>query len=222
MHARCCQWPATSGVHYTTSCNTQSSAPEDVWAQHLKHVQMIGIINKLLLLHLLRVYIIYINDLRSNKYQRKTCFGAISHHCEKWLVASSCLSVRSSAWNNSASTGRIFMKFDTRSFRISVDRFQFALNPDENIRALHLMTNIYIYIYICMYEIIWRSFILRRRNLSDESCREIQNTHFVFKKRVPKIVPLMWVGMVQPDRPHATLTFCRRNYFFFILAHFVY
>ena len=65
MHARCCQWPATSGVHYTTSCNTQSSAPEDVWAQHLKHVQMIGIINKLLLLHLLRVYIIYINDLRS-------------------------------------------------------------------------------------------------------------------------------------------------------------
>ena len=80
----------------------------------------------------------------------------------------------------------------------------------------------HIYIYICMYEIIWRSFILRRRNLSDESCREIQNTHFVFKKRVPKIVPLMWVGMVQPDRPHATLTFWRRNYFFFILAHFVY
>ena len=22
-------WPATSSVHYTTSCNTQSSAPED-------------------------------------------------------------------------------------------------------------------------------------------------------------------------------------------------
>jgi len=23
------RWPATSSVHYTTSCNTQSSAPED-------------------------------------------------------------------------------------------------------------------------------------------------------------------------------------------------
>ena len=24
-----CRWPATSSVHYTTNCNTQSSAPED-------------------------------------------------------------------------------------------------------------------------------------------------------------------------------------------------
>ena len=24
-----CRWPATSSVHYTTSCNTQSSAPQD-------------------------------------------------------------------------------------------------------------------------------------------------------------------------------------------------
>jgi len=23
------RWPATSSVHYTTNCNTQSSAPED-------------------------------------------------------------------------------------------------------------------------------------------------------------------------------------------------
>jgi len=39
-------------VHYTTSCNTQSSAPED-WQNHRpKHVELIGIINKLLLLQL--------------------------------------------------------------------------------------------------------------------------------------------------------------------------
>jgi len=45
-------------VHYTTSCNTQSSAPEDGRDQHPKHVELIGIINKPLLLHLVGVYII--------------------------------------------------------------------------------------------------------------------------------------------------------------------
>jgi len=39
-------------VHYTTSCNTQSSAPEDGKNYCPKHVELIGIINKLLLLHL--------------------------------------------------------------------------------------------------------------------------------------------------------------------------
>ena len=44
--------PATSSVHYTTSCNTQSSAPEDGQNNCPKHVELIGIINKPLLLHL--------------------------------------------------------------------------------------------------------------------------------------------------------------------------
>jgi len=56
-------------VYYTTSCNTQSSAPEDGRDQRLKHVEMIGIINKPLLLYLVGVYIIYINDARSNEYK---------------------------------------------------------------------------------------------------------------------------------------------------------
>ena len=43
-------------MHYTTSCNTQSSAPEDGRDQRPKHVDMIGIINKPLLLHLVGVY----------------------------------------------------------------------------------------------------------------------------------------------------------------------
>jgi len=46
------RWPATSWVHYTTSCNTQSSAPEDGRDQRPKHVELIGFINKPLLLHL--------------------------------------------------------------------------------------------------------------------------------------------------------------------------
>jgi len=55
MHQRCC-WPVagreTSWVHYTTSCNTQYSAPEDGKTNCPKHVEVTGIINKPLLLHL--------------------------------------------------------------------------------------------------------------------------------------------------------------------------
>ena len=43
---------ATSWVHSTTNCNTQYSAPEDGQNNFLKHVELIGIINKPLLLHL--------------------------------------------------------------------------------------------------------------------------------------------------------------------------
>ena len=39
-------------------CNTQSSAPEDGRDHRPKHVELIGIINKSLLLHLVGVYII--------------------------------------------------------------------------------------------------------------------------------------------------------------------
>ena len=44
--------PGTSSVHYTTSCNTQSSAPEDGKNICPKKVELTGIINKPLLLHL--------------------------------------------------------------------------------------------------------------------------------------------------------------------------
>jgi len=44
--------PATSWVHYTTSCNTQSSAPEDCQNNCPKHAELTGIINKPLLLYL--------------------------------------------------------------------------------------------------------------------------------------------------------------------------
>ena len=55
--------PAISWVHYTTSCNTQSSAPEDGQNNCPKHVELNGIINKQLLLHLVGclyyLYVIY-------------------------------------------------------------------------------------------------------------------------------------------------------------------
>ena len=39
-------------MHYTTNCNTQSGAPEDGQNNCPKHVELTGIINKLLLMHL--------------------------------------------------------------------------------------------------------------------------------------------------------------------------
>ena len=44
--------PATSWVQYTTSCNTQFSAPEDGQNNRPNHVELTGIINKPLSLHL--------------------------------------------------------------------------------------------------------------------------------------------------------------------------
>ena len=44
--------PTISLVHYTTSCNTQSNAPEDGQNNCPKYVELIGIINKQLLSHL--------------------------------------------------------------------------------------------------------------------------------------------------------------------------
>ena len=54
MQSRCCRPPASEhrGSNYTTSCNTQSSAPEDGQNNCPKHVEVTGIINKPLLLHL--------------------------------------------------------------------------------------------------------------------------------------------------------------------------
>ena len=46
--------PATSWVHYSTNCNTQSSAPEDWQNNCPKHVELTGISKNPLLLHLVR------------------------------------------------------------------------------------------------------------------------------------------------------------------------
>ena len=61
--------PATSCVHYTTSSNAKSSVPEDGQNNFPQHVELTGIINKPLLLHLAVCLYIYINDARSSKYQ---------------------------------------------------------------------------------------------------------------------------------------------------------
>ena len=60
---------ATSCVHYTTSCNTQSSALEDGQNNCPKHVELTGIINKPLLLHLVGCLHCLYQCALSSKYQ---------------------------------------------------------------------------------------------------------------------------------------------------------
>ena len=49
-----------------TSCNTQSSAPEDGRECRPKQVQLIGIINKLLLLHLVGFFLLFMKHFLCN------------------------------------------------------------------------------------------------------------------------------------------------------------
>ena len=60
--------PATSWVHYTTICNTQSSAPKDGWDYRPKHIELIGILNIPLLLHLVGAYIIFATITTCNNF----------------------------------------------------------------------------------------------------------------------------------------------------------
>ena len=66
--------PATSWVHCTSSCNTQSSDPEDGRDQCPKHVELNGIINKPLLLHLVGVHIIYVSDASQTNIKHTASF----------------------------------------------------------------------------------------------------------------------------------------------------
>jgi hypothetical protein len=82
------------------------------------------------------------------------------------------MSVRPPAWNNSAPTGRIFMKFDIWVFCENMSwRFKFP----ENLTRItgSLLED------VCTF-IISRWILLRMRYVSEKSCRGSQNTHFVF------------------------------------------
>jgi hypothetical protein len=98
------------------------------------------------------------------------------------------MSVLLSAPNNSASTGRIFIKFyiwkpfENPSRKFKYRSQQGTLHDDE-------------YTFL----IISRSVLLRMRNVSDKSCTEQQNTHIVFNNFSPQscsVYEKMWKNMV--------------------------
>jgi hypothetical protein len=106
------------------------------------------------------------------------------------------LSVHLSAWNNSAPTGRIFIKLNIWVFFLNLSRnYKFHYNRTDY-RLLHVKIN-----NIC---IISRSVPLRMRNVSDKSCRENQKKHFVFSKTFLKknraIYEIIWKNIQRDHR----------------------
>jgi hypothetical protein len=149
-----------------------------------------------------------------------TCFvsiweqrAVISRYNINWLVLGafanfqkltiSCVpSVRPSEWDNSASTGRIVMKFDTWVF------LENLLSTSSFIKNLTRITDIS-HEDRYTFSTISRLILLRMRNVSDKSCRENQNTHFVFSKffflENRAVYEIMWKNIVVLGRPHMTI-----------------
>ena len=114
MHLRC--WPvtpATSWVHYTTSCNTLSSAPEDGQNNCPKHVELTGIINKPLLLHLVGcLYYLYqwctVKQITDNeiylliKYIKSVLWKVAKRL--SYIEDARCLKIKIRCWSQSKAT----------------------------------------------------------------------------------------------------------------------
>ena len=99
-------------------------------------------------------------------------------------LATLCLSVCLSVWNNASPTGRIFMKFDIWVFFENLLRkLKFHQNLSRITGTSHEDR--------CTFMVIYRCILLAVRNVSDRSCREIQNTHFMFSNFFPKTVQFM-------------------------------
>jgi hypothetical protein len=88
-------------------------------------------------------------------------------------------------------------------FRKSVQKKSSCINVWQEQRVLYMNINAH-------FLIISRSFLLRMRNVSDKSCRENQNIHFVFSNfffffENCAAYEIMWKSMVHQDRPQMTI-----------------
>jgi hypothetical protein len=85
-------------------------------------------------------------------------------------------------------------------FKILLRKNKFSLKSDNN--------NGYFTWRLCKFMIISRWVILRMRSVSDKSCRENQNTHFMFNNFFPKNrtgYEIMWKNMVDAHRPQTII-----------------
>jgi hypothetical protein len=120
----------------------------------------------------------------SSSFKHTLNLRRFSQNCAQRLLASSCISIRLSTWNNSAPTGQIFMKLSISLFSENMSRkFKVQLN----------LTRIIGTVYEDQYTffIISRSVLFRMRNVSEAKCKESENTHVMFNNRFSEIVPFM-------------------------------
>jgi hypothetical protein len=61
--------------------------------------------------------------------------------------------------------------------------------------------------YACTFMIISRLIFLGMRNVTGKSCRENQNTHFMFNKfsKIVGVMRYVWKSPVELDRPQMTM-----------------
>ena len=90
------------------------------------------------------------------------------------------MSVPPSVWDNSAPSGRVYMKSDISIFLKNLSRKGFIEIDRNNAHFIRILA----YIFDSM---SLNSCLL---NVSDKRCREIK-THFMFTNFFPKIVPFM-------------------------------
>jgi len=104
------------------------------------------------------------------------------------------MSVRPSAWENQAPTGRIFIKFDIWVFFENLSR-KIQVSLKSNFTFL---------------KIISRSILLRRGNVSDKICRENKKAHFIFSEfffsfENRAVYQVMWKNTIPPGSPQKTV-----------------
>jgi hypothetical protein len=64
---------------------------------------------------------------------------------------------------------------------------------------------------ICTFMIIYRSLLLKMRNVSDKLCRENQSTLFMFNNILSgnyTVFETMWKNLVESDKPQITISCC--------------
>ena len=96
------------------------------------------------------------------------------------------MSVRPSAWNNSAPTGQILIQFYVWAFffKNASREFKFNKNPSKTTGTFH--EDVFTYMKVSCW------ITLRMRNISSKSCRENQNTHFMFSHFFPPKSCRLW------------------------------
>jgi hypothetical protein len=112
------------------------------------------------------------------------------------------ISVRPSAWSNSAPTGRIFMTFDVSLFFVNLSKTQVLLKSDKN-NAYFTWRPVHIFF------IIPHFIRLRMETFSDKCCRETWNISFMLKiiffPENRAVYEIMRKNTVERDRPQMTI-----------------
>ena len=141
-----------------------------------------------------------------NIFQNSIIFKRFCIIAKKRLSTSSCLSVRPSARNNLAPTGRIFIKFYISVFLENLMRkFNF---PPNLTKTTVICMKTYIYIYLRQYRL---QFFVESEMFMKKVVEKIK-THFVLNNifsEIRAVYEIMWKNMIQPDRPFKTIRLMR-------------